>query len=436
MARPDLAALLLIIVLASVQCHGDATMSDGNDLPSFEALLSSWALPDPLTALDGTPILTPEAWRTVRRPEIVRLFSHYMFGSPPERPGGVEATQERLDASAFSGKATKRELTLRYGPEGTPPIHLLLVTPNRRETPAPIFLGCNFYGNHSVLDDPEIPLSTVWLPDRAEGVVRHRATEAARGTATHRWPMELAVDRGYGVATFYHGDLDPDENDFTNGVHPHFPGEDGTIRGLHSWGTLAAWAWGISRVIDHLLTDPEVDGSRIAVMGHSRNGKVSLLAGALDERIALVVSNQSGCGGAALSRRRRGETLAWINSFYPHWFCSAFHDFSRHEDRLPLDQHMLIALIAPRPVLVASAAGDLWADPQGEFLSLVAADPVYRLLGSEGLPTKAWPPVNTLVEGVLGYHIRPGEHAVGEEDWTVFLDFADLHFSGSGPSGP
>ena len=299
------------------------------------------------------------------------------------------------------------------------------MVPNERSAPAPVFVGPNFFGNHAVLDDPVIPLSTVWLPDRAEGAESNHATEAARGTGVERWSLRQVVARGYASATFYHGDLDPDFDDFTNGVHPYYAAEAGE-RAAHEWGAIGAWTWGIHRVVDYLVTDPDIDPQRIAVMGHSRNGKAALFAGALDQRIALVVSNQSGCAGAALSRRRRGETLLSLNTFFPHWFNEAFRDFNDREDRLPFDQHMLLALIAPRPLLVASAADDAWADPEGEFLALVAAEPVYELLGAGSLAVETMPPTNSLVDSVMGYHVRPGGHGVGLDDWNVFLDFADI----------
>lgn len=382
--------------------------------------------PDPLINGCKEPVTNEKGWRS-RRTEIFTLFRHYMYGYEPAPPDNLSAVVANTAADLFAGKATRKLVDLIYGPAGAPVLHLLLVVPNDRAGPAPVFLGPNFYGNHAVLDDPEIPLTDVWVPHRAPGQVNNRATEASRGTAVSRWAIESSIDRGYAVATFYHGDLDPDWYDFTDGIHPFYAKGDPTDRGLRDWGTIAAWSWGVHRTVDYLVTDPDIDSSRIAVMGHSRNGKVALWAGALDERIALVVSNQSGCSGAALSRRRNGETLYWLNELFGHWFALAYHQFNDHEERLPFDQHFLISLIAPRPVLIASAAEDAWADPRGEFLSARAADPVFRLLGVEGLEATEQPPTSELVDSRLGYHLRPGDHGVGPEDWAVFLDFADLH---------
>ena len=417
--------ILFLFIFSITGCQKTHTQ-DAPDLPAFKTLTSQKQLPDPLVMMDGSMVTSASQWNRRRRPEIKHLLCHYMYGYAPAAPDNMTYKVHRIDANYLDGKATLKQVVVTFGPEGTAPINLLLVIPNNAG-PAPVFLGLNFMGNHTVLDDPSISLSTVWVSSRGTGVVDNRATEVSRGTASKRWPIEMAIDRGYAVATFYYGDVDPDKADYSDGVQSSYYADGQTLPEPHEWGSIAAWSWGLSRAVDYLVTDRGIDRKRIALMGHSRNGKAALLAGAMDERISLVVSNQSGCGGAAISRRRVGETVKKINDRFEHWFNSKFKKFNENEDLLPFDQHMLIALLAPRPVLVASATGDRWADPEGEFLALKAANSVYGLLGTDILTSEKIPSENTLIGNTQGYHIRPGKHGVGRADWKVFMDFADKH---------
>lgn len=402
-------ALLLLTAAAAPPEHPDA-----DHLPPHPGL------PDPLVFRDGSRVASKDDWNARRRPELTALFDHYMYGRAPAAPEKVAATVGLEDPAYLDGKATLREVSLAFGPPDTPRIHLLLIVPNRRTGPVPAFVGLNFHGNHQVVADPKVALPTGWMPERGPGAAGNRATEKGRGAQVDTWAVDTVIARGYALATFYSGDVAPDHPGRADGVFPAYPG--------HDWGCVRAWAWGASRVADYLGTLPtEIDRTRLAVVGHSRLGKAALVAGAYDERFAVVCSHQSGCGGAAPSRGTVGESVKQINDHFPHWFNAAFKTFNGRPDRLPMDQHELVALVAPRAVLFTNATEDTWANPAGQFDVLKAAEPVYRLLNAGGLAAPTMPSTGQLSAGTLGYAIRPGKHSMTREDWSFFLDFADKH---------
>jgi hypothetical protein len=390
--------------------------------PEVAKLPPQASLPDPLVMFNGEKVKTKDDWVSRRRPELKALFGHYMYGfAPPAEK--VTAKVVHTDPEALDGAATLREIDLSFGPPDTPKIHLLLVLPNERKGPAPVFVGLNFCGNHALVKDPAVRLPTVWMYPAA-GVKDHRATEAGRGSQVDTWAVDEIVRRGYGLATAYDGDIDPDRAEVREGIQPHLQPK-GTKPGAHDWGTIAAWAWGLHRIVDHLEADKGIDRARIIAVGHSRLGKTALLAAALDERFALAIPHQAGCGGTAPSRGKVGESVKRINTSFPHWFNATFKEFNDQPERLPFDQNCLVALVAPRPVLFSNAVEDTWANPAGQFEVLHGADPVYRFLGVEGLEATRMPEPNKLIASRLGYFIRPGKHSMTRDDWKVFLDFAD-----------
>ncbi len=421
------AAILYVLSTSSLFAQKvPAPNYDESKIPEFK-------LPDPFVRVDGTKV-SPRKWHEERREEIMEIFGKEMYGIAPPGPKVLESELINQDENALNGKAVREEVDITLA-NGEPPLkmRMLIYRPKGKKN-VPVFLTLNFGGNHSINADPAITLNKNWMRNRADrGYVDNKATEKTRGTAASRWPVEMIVDRGYALATIYYGDIDPDFDDgFQNGVHPHYYAKGQKKPRPEEWGSIAAWAWGLSRGLDYFETTKDIDAERVAVMGHSRLGKTSLWAGANDERFALVISNNSGCGGAALNRRRIGESVTRINTSFPHWFCDNFLKYNHNEDALPVDQHLLVASIAPRPVYIASAVEDTWADPKGEFLSAKYADPVYRALGTDGLGGEAPPEEQPAVDqplktGTIGYHVRSGKHDVTDFDWTQYLDFADLH---------
>ncbi len=385
-----------------------------------EAKVGNHPLPDPLKFEDGAPVKSAKEWTERRRPEILRLFEEHVYGKTPAA-AKIEFEVTKRDPKALNGKATRQELTIWPAGRRGPSMQMLLYVPNQVSGKVPAFVSLSFTGNHSVDPDPAITISTRWMR-QGPGIVQNRATEATRGTAASRWPVDLIVSKGYALATVYYGDLFPDHKDGkAESILPHLPDSN--------WNAIGAWAYGMSRMLDYLEKDSRIDTKRVAVVGHSRLGKAALWAGAQDERFAMVVANDSGEGGAAISRRNYGETVEVLNTAFPHWFTQNYARYNKAVEQMPVDQHELLALVAPRLLYITSATEDQWADPKGEFLSCVAASPVYKLLlGKDGFagqdPSLVEQPV---LRSRIGYHLRAGKHDITRYDWEQFVAFADLH---------
>lgn len=401
------------------------------DVNYDEAKASKFAIPDPLVCVDGTRITTAEEWLTKRRPELLQLFAQEEYGRTPDmKPSALRFVVASEDKHALGGKATMRQINIFFTVKDEPHTTVLLYLPNGHQNPAPVIVGLNFGGNQTVTHDPAVKLSDGWFRNDAKrGYVDNKATDQTRGSSTEQWPIEQIINRGYGVATAYYGDFEPDQPEgLSAGIRPLFfkPGQ--TAPAEDEWGAIGAWAWGLSRIADYLVTLPEVNSKKLMLLGHSRLGKSALWAGAQDERFSIVISNESGAGGAALHKRIFGETAGSINLAFPHWFCGNFKKYSENEGALPMDQHELIALMAPRPVYIASATQDTWADPKGEFLSGKLAEPVYALFGKKGLGVDEPPLADKSVGDSIGYHVRTGKHDILQFDWEQYMSFADRHW--------
>ncbi len=426
-----ISSLPLLVTLAAVfpLISSPANVSAAPETNYDESLAGAFVLPDVLAGPDEVPASSQQEWEQTSRPHQFEMLEKYLYGRKlPAVPVSVVGAVERAEVDLGSTKALRLQARLRLGTAADAPTTNVLLYLPKATNKVPVFLKLNFRGNQAETDDPGVWLPTGWIPadTRFEGIVNNRATDASRGALQRRFPVASLVGRGYGMATAYCGDFFPDRPDGRPQSVLAALGRpvEGTLP-KDEPGAIGTWAWGLSRILDWLVTLPEVDADKVIVVGHSRLGKTALWAGACDQRFAMVVSNESGCGGAALSRRNFGETIAVITSRFPHWFCPMLADYAGREIELPCDQHALLAMAAPRPLYVASAEQDRWADPRGEFLAAVAAGRAWKLYGLTGLGTEAMPPINTPIGQLVGYHVRNGSHDLLPYDWTQFADFAD-----------
>jgi hypothetical protein len=407
--------LLCLPVLVSGQANYD------------ESKVTPYRLPEVLQTFSGERVSSKKEWEKYRRPEILEAFRKEVYGRTPEQKLPVRYEVISEDLNAMGGKAIRKEIMACFSDATEHCVAILLILP-KTNRPVPVFLGLNYEGNHAVFADPGIRLNTRWMRRTdLRGVVNHHATEASRGALYGRWEVEKLVDRGYGLVTVYQGDFELDRKDRsgTDGIRNLLP----RLEADEEWGSIGVWSWGLSRVMDYLETDRRIDAKKVSLVGHSRLGKTALWAGAQDTRFAMVISNNSGEGGASLSRRNYGETIADLNRAVSYWFCPNYKKYNEDPSKLPVDAHLLISLMAPRPVYVASATEDQWADPKGEYLAAYHAGPAYGLYGKKGFDSPDIPaPETPVASEAVGYHLRTGAHDINAYDWDNFLNFADRYF--------
>lgn len=421
--------ILQFVFVVSVALSASMGFSQAN-LPAVADLPERPLLPDPFTLNSGEIITTQEQWFSLRRPEIITMIQHYMYGYIPNAVTIETNTTNRVE-DVLGGKATLHEIELRFAdfPAEAPHIHLALFTPNHVDEPVPVFLALNKCGNQMVLPDERITIQTdTWLHSQCPNI-----DEPLRGTETGFWCIEQLIERGYAFATFHESDIDPDTHDFEDGIHPHFtelPGEPD-----NHWGTIAAWAWGLHRAIDCLVKIDQIAPDEICLIGHSRRGKAALFAAAMDDRVALVVPHQSGTGGAALNRNNDQETVERINRVFPHWFNDAFTQFNDNEQRLPFDQHLLMAMVAPRALIDGAGLEDTWANYESAMVALRAADDVYEFLGYEGIAGNGIINTDNEVPFAQAGQVRiDAGHTLNSSFWSHILDAADTYFSSPRPA--
>jgi hypothetical protein len=421
-----LACLLVTSTLSSQVQTAPATPNPSPDVIAGipvnynEAKVGTYTLPDPLILNNGKPVRNAKTWYAKRRPEIVAIFETQQYGRAPGKP---DESFDVFDTGtpALNGKAVRKQVTIYLNKEKTgPSIDLLIYLPAAAKKPVPMLLSINFGAVQRAVDDPGIKPETVWDPKTNTRIM------PPDGRNFGRIDAEALLDAGFGVATFYYGDVDPDYPEgFANGIRARYPKAGQTGRAADDWGSVAAWAWGMSRVQDYFETDKSVDARRVAIHGISRLGKTVMWAGAHDQRFAAVIASCSGEGGAALSHRNYGETIAHLTAptRYPYQFAENYAKYAGFPDKAPMDANLLIALVAPRPLLLQTGNTDYWSDPKGEFLAEVAAGPVYKLLGKQDLGTDVWPSTKQPIFHDLSYYMHDGGHGMVASDWAIYIDF-------------
>lgn len=390
-----------------------------------EAKVGTYTLTDPLKLNNGKPVRNAKTWYSKRRPQIEEFFETQQYGRDPGRPAAESFEVTDKGTPALDGRAIRRQVTISFSKDETwPKIHLLIYLPVNAKKPVPMFFTISFVAPQDAVDDPGITPVMVWDPK-----TNTKIEPVRRGNFGHI-NVNALLDAGFGVATYYYGEVDPDyAAGFSNGIRAKYLKPGQTERAADDWGAIAAWAWGMSRVEDYFETDKDIDARRVAIHGVSRLGKTVMWAGAHDQRFAAVIASCSGEGGAALSHRDYGETIAHLTAptRYPYQFAANYAKYAGFPDKAPMDANMLIALVAPRPLLLQTGNTDYWSDPKGEFLAEVAAGPVYKLLGKDPLDTNVWPQAKQPIFHDLAYYMHDGGHGMVPTDWDIYIQFLKMH---------
>ena len=426
-----LTATLACCVLASAGASAqDRDVIAGIPVNYDESKTGDWqaTLPDLLTLQNGKPVTTAKQWYRQRRPEVLRIVEENQYGRWPARKPKV--SYEIDEDLGLGGTAVRKQVTLRFGNDAdSPRADVLIYLPKDANAPVPLLLNLSFSPNNLTVADPGVKPGRRW--DAKAG--SYVEAEAAPGRM--RFGLDDTIRKylkeGYGFATVCYTDFEPDVNHAAKyGVRSLWfkDGQDEPA-GDDEWGAISAWAWGVSNIIDYFEKDPDIDASRIALTGCSRLGKTTIWAGARDQRIAVVIPSCSGEGGAALSRRNYGETVAHLTegTRYPYQFSRNYAHWADKVEQMPMDAHFVIALIAPRPLLLSTGSTDNWSDPKGEFLAATQAGKVYELLGEDDLGTDVMPPAETPIFNTLGYVMHDGGHGVMPQDWDYYLEFMKLY---------
>lgn len=415
-------AFLCVTFLAYSQSQEPPKLVAGFPVNYDEEAIPPYTLPELLTLENGKKVTDSKTWMNERRPELLEAIAALQYGKTPPPPNSISFEVFEKENDAFNGKAIRRQVRV-YLTENSKahPMDLLIYLPKKSKEKVPLFFTISFTANNLTVDDPEVRIGEIWNSDGK----KVKADQPSRFRATN---VEQFIDAGYGFATVYYGDIDPDFKDgFEHGIRKDFlkPGE--TKPQKDEWGTISAWSWGLSRAMDYFEKDKQIDASRIALMGVSRLGKTVLWTGIRDPRFKMIIASCSGEGGAAIARRDYGENIKHMSdsSRYGYQFAPNYHEYSTHVNDFPFDAHTLVAMIAPRPLLLQTGNTDYWSDPKGEFIAAQEATEVYELFGENGPKNNEMPAAGdiSLLKNKLGYYMHEGGHGTIPSDYPVFIQF-------------